>query len=162
MLEQIVEIVFFHYQTIYYMIHFVPLSLQKVFHFSWKEMKISSFAHTTKWLEKKEAYLFQITFPTPSSHFQLKIHQHQLILFDNFHHIKYDLPKHILINKIEIQQTSTHINVLIPKENNWRKLLLEDLKKIDDAYIIENDGTKLTLFQKIRQKVVSIVKKLRN
>lgn len=140
------------------MIHFVPKSFSKIINFSILE-KINSkasFAHTAKWVEKDEAYFLQIAFPRTSTNIKAKVYGDKILLYNDFNTIKYDLPKQVLKNKINIQQTETHINVFIPKDNNWRKYLLEDLKKVDDAYIVEENGKKLRFSQKIIQKIRSI------
>lgn len=149
------------------MIHFVPKSFQKALKIDFLReavrQKKPSFAHTAKWIEKEEAYLFQIAFPVTSKIFKTKIHKDAIVLYNQYEHTKYKLPKGILKDQIEFQQTETHINCYIPKENNWRKLLLEDLNRIDDAYVIEDNG-KMSIkyrielfFQKIKSKLISLV-----
>lgn len=143
------------------MIHFVPKSIYRIINFSLLENPKTSFAHTAKWVEKEEAYFFQIAFPSPFTDSKVKVYGDKIVLFNDFHTVKYDLPKQILKEKIHIQQTQTHINVFIPKDNNWRKYLLQDLRTIDDAYIIEDNGEKLSFFQKIKQKYNQLVQNLR-
>ena len=140
------------------MIHFVPKSFSKIINFSIldKINSKASFAHTAKWVEKEEAYFFQIAFPISTTKTKAKVYGDKILLYNNSNTIKYDLPKQILKDKISIQQTETHINVLIPKDNNWRKYLLQDLQKVDDAYIVEENGEKLKISQKIVQKLRSI------
>ena len=86
-----------------------------------------------------------------------------IVLYNAYEHINYKLPNGIQQEQIVFQQTDTHINCYIPKENNWRKLLLEDLNRIDDAYVIEDNG-KMSVkyqielfFRKIKTKISSFL-----
>ncbi|MCP4520652.1 MAG: hypothetical protein GY827_02980 [Cytophagales bacterium] len=140
------------------MIQSIPKSLKYIFEATKSQ---DSFAHTAIWTEKGEAYCLMVSFPTMPFDAKVKVENNKIVIYNAHHEVAYSLPTNAEISKYKVKNYINKMEVIIEKQTSWKKYLLEDLQRIDDAYILEDENGKLSFFEKIKQDITSFFSKLR-